>query len=65
MHYSRYDLINEYVHVRRSADDNMLTEVEDNALEALRALRSLRLARNLLRAPPAAALAPLTRLQYL
>ncbi|XP_026328106.1 leucine-rich repeat-containing G-protein coupled receptor 4-like [Hyposmocoma kahamanoa] len=48
-----------------SADDNMLTEVEDNALEALRALRTLRLARNQLRAPPAAALAPLARLQYL
>lgn len=58
-------MINEHVRVRRSADDNMLTEVEDNALEALRALRTLRLARNQLRAPPAAALAPLARLQYL
>ncbi|XP_063623086.1 chondroadherin-like [Cydia splendana] len=48
-----------------SADDNLLEEVEATALAGLRALRSLRLARNRLRAPPRAALAHTKRLDLL
>lgn len=58
-------MMREHVCVRRSADDNLMTEVEPSALEGLQSLRTLRLARNRLRAPPADALASLARLQYL
>lgn len=50
---------------RRSAEDNSITELEADALSGARALRSLRLARNLLRAVPSSALAPLHHLQTL
>lgn len=43
----------------------MITELEAEALSGARALRTLRLARNLLRAVPASALAPLAHLQSL
>lgn len=51
--------------MRRSAEDNYIAELEAGALWGCRALRSLRLARNLLRALPTHALAPLRHLQTL
>ncbi|XP_041969243.1 leucine-rich repeats and immunoglobulin-like domains protein 1 [Aricia agestis] len=48
-----------------SADDNSLSELEGGVFAGARSLRVLRLARNRLRAVPAAALAHTTRLQAL
>ncbi|XP_047027402.1 lutropin-choriogonadotropic hormone receptor [Helicoverpa zea] len=48
-----------------SAEENALAALEGGALRGLRALRTLRLARNLLREVPARALAPLRHLQTL
>lgn len=51
--------------VCRSAEDNFIPGLEAGALRGVRALRSLRLARNLLRDVPTHALAPLHHLQTL
>ncbi|XP_013197746.2 lutropin-choriogonadotropic hormone receptor [Amyelois transitella] len=48
-----------------SAEDNYISDLEEEDLSGCRSLRSLRLTRNLLRAVPAAALAPLRHLQTL
>ncbi|XP_031765012.2 follicle-stimulating hormone receptor isoform X2 [Galleria mellonella] len=48
-----------------SAEDNYMSEVESGALGGARALRTLRLARNLLRAVPTHALSSLAHLQTL
>lgn len=51
--------------VCRSAEDNYIAELEGGALRGCHALRTLRLARNLLRHVPTLALAPLRHLQTL
>ncbi|KAI5631992.1 leucine rich repeat domain-containing protein [Phthorimaea operculella] len=48
-----------------SAEDNLLSDLEESALSGLRSLRTLRLARNQLRALPAGALAGTPHLQVL